>query len=164
LIVALKALHIAALTVWCAGLVALPLMLRHLEPHQGQRVFSRLRKATHYGYTRLMTPAAVIAVAAGIALIFLREVFTGWMIAKLAAVGLLVCVHGFVGHVVLRSEEKRGRYDTPPAVVMIVPALLAITLVLVIVLAKPAIPVDWFPEWLTTPRDRQLSWDEVPIW
>ena len=21
-----------------------------------------------------------------------------------------------------------------------------------------------FPAWLTTPRDRQLSWDEVPIW
>lgn len=163
MIAAMKAVHIAALILWCAGLVALPLMLRRIEPDQGQLTFARLRKITHYGYTRLMTPAAVIAVAAGIALIFLRQTYTGWMIAKLAAVGLLVCVHGFQGYVVLRSEEEKGRYDTPRATFMIVPAIAAMTLVLLIVLAKPAVPADLFPEWLTTPRDRQLPWEEVPI-
>lgn len=163
MIVAVKALHIAAVIVWCAGLVALPLMLRRIEPDQGQLMFARLRKVTHYGYTRLMTPAAVIAVAAGIALIFLRQTYTGWMIAKLATVGLLVCVHGFVGYVVLRSEEEKGRYDTPRAAFMIVPAIAAMSLVLLIVLAKPAVPADLFPEWLTSPRERQLPWDEVPI-
>lgn len=158
-----KAMHISAVILWSAGLVALPLMLRHIEPDQTQFTFARLRKVTHYGYTRLMTPAAVIAVAAGMVLIFLRETYTGWMIAKLAAVGLLVCVHGIVGHVVLRSEEKKGRYDTPRAAFLIVPALAAMALVLLLVLAKPAVPADMFPEWLTSPRDRQLPWEEVPI-
>ncbi len=162
MIVAMKTIHITAVILWCAGLVALPLMLRHIEPDQGQVTFTRLRKATHYGYTRLMTPAAVIAVAAGIALIFLRQTYTGWMIAKLGAVGLLVCVHGFAGHVVLRSEEKQGRYDTPGAAFILVPAISAMSLVLLIVLAKPAIPTDLFPEWLTSPRDRQLPWEDVP--
>ena len=161
MIVALKALHIAALTIWCAGLIALPLMLRHIEPGQSQPTFARLRKFTHYGYTRLVTPAAVIAVAAGIVLIFLRQTYTGWMIAKLAAVGLLACVHGFQGHVLLRSEEEKGRYDTPRATWMVVPAVAAMTLVLVIVLAKPDVPRDLFPEWLTSPRNNQLPW-EVP--
>lgn len=162
MIVAMKVIHITALIVWCAGLLALPLMLRHLEPDQSQWTFTRLRQVTHYGYTRLITPAAVIAVAAGIALIFLRETYTAWMIAKLAAVGLLVCVHGFEGHVILKSEEQKGTYDTPPAIVMIVPALAAMSLVLLIVLAKPTWPASLFPEWLTTPQGRQLSWDEVP--
>lgn len=162
MIVALKALHVVAVIIWCAGLFALPLMLRHLEPDQSQLTFTRLRKVTHYGYTRLMTPAAVIAVAAGIALIFLRQTYTGWMIAKLGAVGLLACVHGLQGHVVLRSGEEKGRYDTPRASLLIAPALLAMTLVLLIVLAKPTIPASLFPEWLTTPRGRQLPWEEVP--
>lgn len=156
----MKTLHVTAVIVWCAGLLALPLMLRHLEPEQGQFTFSRLREATHYGYTYLMTPAAVIAVAAGIALIFLRQTYTGWMIAKLAAVGLLACVHGVQGYVVLRSGEENGRYDTPPASVLLVPALLAMTLVLLIVLAKPDISASLFPEWLTTPRYRPLPWEE----
>lgn len=163
MIVAMKAIHVTTVIVWCAGLFALPLMLRHLVPEQSQGTFARLRKVTHYGYTRLMTPAAVIAVAAGLALIFLRETYTGWMIAKLAAVGLLACVHGFQGHVVLRSEEEKGRYDTPRASIMIIPAALAMTLILVIVLAKPAFPASLFPEWLMTPRNAQLPWDEVPI-
>lgn len=164
MIVALKAIHITALIVWCAGLVALPLMLRRVEPQQGQTTYARLRKITHFGYTRLVTPAAVIAVAAGIALIFLRETYTAWMIAKLASVGLLVCVHGFEGHVVLLTGEKIGDYDSPRAALMIVPALLAMMLVLLFVLAKPDFSTDIFPEWLTTPRDRQLpSWEAVPI-
>ena len=162
MILAMKALHIAAVIVWCAGLIALPLMLRHLEPEQSQFIFTKLRKVTHYGYTYLMTPAAVIAVSAGIALIFLRQTYTGWMIGKLAAVGLLACVHGFQGHVVLRSEEEKGGYDSPRASLLIVPALLTITLVLLIVLAKPEVPASLFPDWLTLPRHRQLPWDEVP--
>ena len=83
------------------------------------------------------------------------------MIAKLAAVGLLACVHGFEGHVLLRSEEEKGRYDTPRATWMVVPAVAAMTLVLVIVLAKPDFPTQLFPDWLTSPRNNQLPW-EVP--
>lgn len=162
MIVAIKALHIAAVLLWCSGLLALPLMLRHLAPDQSQLVFTKLRKATHYGYAYVFTPAAVIAVAAGIALIFLRQTYTGWMIAKLAAVGLLACVHGIQGHVVQRSEEEKGSYDAPGAFFLFAPALVAMTLVLFIVLAKPAIPDSLFPDWLTSPRNRQLPWDEVP--
>src|SRR5690606_567582 len=122
------------------------------------------KKDHHFGYTRLVTPAAVIAVAAGIALLLLRETYTAWMIAKLASGGLLVCVHGFEGHVVLLTGEKIGDYDSPRAALMIVPALLAMMLVLLFVLAKPDFSTDIFPEWLTTPRDRQLpSWEAVPI-
>jgi uncharacterized membrane protein len=70
-----KALHIAALVIWCAGLFALPLMLARHDPAIGQADYSRIRLASHYGYTWVVTPAAMLAVAAGTLLIFLRELF-----------------------------------------------------------------------------------------
>jgi len=78
-----KALHIAALILWSAGLIALPLVLGKHEAGEEQADYARLRRITNYGYTRIVTPAAVIAVSAGTALIFLREVFVPWMFAKL---------------------------------------------------------------------------------
>lgn len=162
MVIALKAVHISALMIWCAGLLALPLMLKHLEPEQGQVTYGKLRLITHYAYTHVVTPAALIAVAAGIGLIFAEEVFEAWLIAKLAAVGLLACVHGFEGHVVLKAGEKKGNYDTPGAAWMIVPALSVMSLILLLVLSKPVIPPDVFPEWLTTPRGNQLPFPEVP--
>lgn len=162
MITAVKALHIAALIVWCAGLLGLPMMLRHLEPGQDQVTYAKLRLITHYAYTHVVTPAALIAVAAGIGLIFLRDVFAAWLIAKLAAVGLLACVHGFEGHVVLKAGEKKGDYDTPGAAWMIVPGAAMMSLILLLVLWKPPIPATAFPDWLTTPRGNQLPFPEVP--
>src|SRR5690606_27389949 len=59
-----KALHIAALTIWCAGLFALPLMLARHDPAIGQADYSRIRVASHYGYAWGVTPAALVAIAA----------------------------------------------------------------------------------------------------
>jgi uncharacterized membrane protein len=36
MVAALKALHLAALILWCAGLLALPLLLARHDPHQPQ--------------------------------------------------------------------------------------------------------------------------------
>ena len=78
---------------WCAGLFALPMMLARHDPAIGQADHTRIRHATHYGYTLLVTPAAVLAIAAGTVLIFLREAFMPWMFAKLVLVAALVAFH-----------------------------------------------------------------------
>ena len=53
-------------------------------------------------FINITSPAAFLAVIAGTALIFLRDVFTVWMALKLLAVGALVIVHVRQGHVLLK--------------------------------------------------------------
>ena len=157
-----KALHIAALILWCAGLVALPLVLAKHDTDEEQADYARLRRITHGGYTRIVTPAAVVAISAGTALLFLREVFVPWMFAKLVAVGLLVALHALIGHTVVLMSERRGDYAPPSAVPLLGAMIVTMTAVLLLVLAKPVMP-DLIPSWLEAPHDRQLPFDETPI-
>lgn len=157
-----KAVHIAAILFWAAGLIALPLLLAQHKPGHDQQSYQRVRRFSHYGYTHLLTPAAVIAVAAGTALLFLRGVFVPWMFAKLILVGGLVAIHAWLGTLVVRMGEHVNRRQPSPTWPLILAALMLIGAVLLLVLAKP----DWsiaIPEWLATPRGRQLPLDDVPI-
>ena len=163
LIVGLKALHITALVLWCAGLLALALMLQAHHPWHSQADYGRLRRLTHYSYIRLVTPAAVVAIAAGTALAFARGVFEPWFFLKLAAVGLLVCVHAWLGVAVSKIGETTGRHVPPKAWLVLGVALPAMAAALLLVLAKPALPGDALPEVLQSPRYRSLPVDETPI-
>lgn len=160
MIALVKAVHIAALLLWCAGLIALPLMLSRHRRRESQMHYSRLRLLTHDSFSFIVTPAAVIAIAAGTLLIWLRQAFEPWMYAKLAAVGLLVCLHAFIGHVVVETSERRGGYLPPPAAPLLLAILLVISVILLLVLDKPRIE-NIAPDWLRTPLGRQLP--EVPI-
>ncbi|WP_419898225.1 CopD family protein [Roseomonas sp. USHLN139] len=163
MIAALKFLHIAALSLWCAGLVGLPLLLARHGPEDAQAEFTRRRLLTHNAYVRLVTPAAVVAVAAGTALVFLRGVFVPWMFAKLAAVGLLVLIHAWLGHVTLQAGEQRGEYDAPSGGPLVAAALLCMTAILFLVLAKPLL-AEWpGPAWLLQPRGQPLPVGAVPM-
>ena len=164
MITALKSLHIAALIIWCAGILALPLMLARHDPQQSQARYARLREITQFTYTAVLTPAAVMAVAAGTALIFLRHVFEPWMYLKLAAVALLVCVHAWQGHVLTQMGESSGERQPPSALAMIMLATPIIATVLLLVLAKPDLEFEGFPAWLSEPRGRPLPVPETPIW
>jgi len=156
-----KALHIAALILWCAGLIALPLVLAKHDKDEAQADYARLRRITHYGYTRIMTPAAVVAITAGTALIFLRGAFVPWMFAKLVAVGLLVALHALIGHTVVQMSERRGDY-VPPSAIPLLGATMAIMIaVLLLVLGKPAMP-DLTPRWLDAPQHHQLPFGTTP--
>lgn len=156
----LKALHVSMLLLWCGGLFALPLMLARHDPAIGQSDYSRIRKATHFTYTLCITPAAVIAIASGTLLIFLREVFVTWMFAKLVTVALLVGFHVWVGYAVVAVAEKQGRPHSPRrvglALVLLVGLILAI---LTLVLAKPELGEVPLPDWLISPRGQPLPFD-----
>jgi protoporphyrinogen IX oxidase len=109
----LKALHIVGLLLWCGGLFALPGMLAWHDPAIGQADYRRIRRATHYTYTFVVTPAAVIAVIAGTWLILIREVYEPWLYLKLAFVALLVALHGWVGHIIVEVAETSGTHRPP---------------------------------------------------
>lgn len=163
LIPIIKGLHIAAIALWAAGLIALPLLLGQHERGHAQQEYQRVRRFTHYGYTHLLTPAAVLAVAAGIALLFLRGVFVPWMFAKLAIVGMLVALHAWIGNLVVRMGEHANRKQPSPILPLVVLAIALSVAIIALVLTKPEIDMA-MPDWLSTPRDRQLPVEEVPTW
>jgi protoporphyrinogen IX oxidase len=92
-----KALHLMALILWCGGLFALPLTLALHDTAVTQADYSRIRQVTHFGYIFFITPAALVAIGSGTALIFLREVYVPWLFAKLVFVALLVGFHAWIG-------------------------------------------------------------------
>lgn len=157
----LKAVHIAALLVWAAGLISLPMMLSYHEDGEHQFRYARLRKFTHHSYTRLVTPAAVTAIAAGVPLIFLRDVFELWLFGKLVLVGLLVILHAYIGHIVLKMGEE-SEEKPPPAWPFLLGLAILLTAILFTVLSKPALHTGWVPDSLSQPLNRQLPLGEVP--
>lgn len=158
-----KFVHIAALSLWCAGLLALPLLLALHEPDRGQHRFARLRMVTHAGYTRIVTPAAIVAITAGTMLIYLRGTWVPWFLAKLVLVGILALFHAWIGHVTLEMGERDGDTPAPRAWPVVGGASVVIVAILTMVLAKPAIPTDVVPDWLASPRNQSLPVEEVPI-
>lgn len=155
----IKGVHIIALALWCGALIALPLMLARHDPAISAEDYRRIRHATHYTYTRCATPAAVVAVIAGTWLIFMREVFTPWLYAKLLFVSLLVAAHAWIGHILVQVAETPGASRPPEPYLPVTAVLLPALAILVLVLAKPDLTWISFPDWLIEPRDGQLLFD-----
>jgi protoporphyrinogen IX oxidase len=155
----LKALHVAMLAVWCAGLFALPLMLARHDPAIGQADYARIRRASHYGYTLVVTPAAVLAIASGTVLIYLRWAFVPWLYAKLVMVALLVAFHAWVGHTLVHVAETEGNHVPPgPAWPTAILSTLILS-ILTLVLLKPELGEIPLPSWLLEPQGRQFPFD-----
>jgi protoporphyrinogen IX oxidase len=131
-----KGIHIATLVIWCAGLLYLPgLFYIHCEPRD-VRPFHRLRAMSRFSYIVITSPAAIIAVISGSALIWLADVRGGWLPVKLTVVAGLVGYHTLCGHLLSQLREP---CEYPPAFLLsliVVPVLL-IPMVLWLVLAKP---------------------------
>lgn len=154
-----KGAHIAALCIWCGGLLALPLMLSRHDPTAAQDDYRRIRRATHLTYTICVTPAAVIAVVAGTWLIFLREAFVPWLYAKLLFVALLVAAHAWIGHIMIEVAETPGRKAPPRPALPVIAILLPALAILILVLGKPDLSWIQFPGWLREPYGSQFPFD-----
>lgn len=103
----LKAVHIAALLVWCAGLFYLPVLFAEHPRKRDRSRYHRLRIMTRFTYIVVTSPAAVIAVASGILLIFLSESLGNWLVVKLSAVSLMSLYHLYCGWMIARLHERR---------------------------------------------------------
>lgn len=154
-----KALHLGFVAIWVAGLLALSRMLARHDRAVVQAEFTQIRRATHYGYVWVITPAAILAISSGLALVFLREVFTIWMFSKLILITGMVAVHAWVGGTIIDVAETEGGHEPPGP---LLPTLLIVALsvgILTLVLAKPDLTGLPFPTWLTEPLGRQLPFD-----
>ena len=160
----LKFVHVAALAVWCAGLLYVPALLAMHADVAARGEFIRLRRATRLAFVALLAPAAVVAVASGTALLFRADALHGWMFLKLAIVGVLVVAQLGLGALLNRlaaTDERPPRWLVPVAMPVLLSAMGGI---LWLVLAEPAVPHGWLPEPLQRPGGLQ-EWvsRETPI-
>lgn len=157
----LKALHIAALALWGGGLLALPgLIARESRASAGggdQLDPIWQHRVSRYAYDVFVSPAAVVAIGSGIALIFVTRPLEGWLFVKLAAVGGLVVTHMAVGRSIDQIEAPTEGPSPWLMKALLLGAILFISLVLWLVLQKPEIPESLFPGWLFE-RPGALPW------
>lgn len=133
----LKAVHIAAIAVWVAGLVALPGLYIQRTHVTSRDALHRLQMAVRFAYVGMISPAAFVAVGTGIALIFGQATYAPWFSAKLALVAVLTLIHVLTGLVVIRLFREGERYPVWRFVLVTILTLAVACGILFLVLAKP---------------------------
>lgn len=141
----LKFVHIAAIGVWCGGLLVLPYLFwqSRLAPASGFE-FDRLHRLVRFVYVSTTSPAAFIAIGSGTALIFLQSTFQEWFSLKMALVGAMVMLHVVAGLFSAQVFEHQRRVGTGASVVLTGLYLALIVAILWVVLAKPHIDSAYF--------------------
>ncbi len=103
----IKALHIAFMVTWFAGLFYLPrLFVYHAmtTDEAGIERFKVMERKLFYG---IMTPGALLTIVFGVWLWLGYGFGGGWLHAKLALVALLVIYHAYCGKLLI--DFKHGR-------------------------------------------------------
>ena len=103
----IKALHIAFMVTWFAGLFYLPrLFVYHAmtTDEAGIERFKVMERKLFYG---IMTPGALLTIVFGVWLWLGYGFSGGWLHAKLALVALLVVYHAYCGKLLI--DFKHGR-------------------------------------------------------
>lgn len=131
-------LHIASLVIWCAALFYLPVVFnanRNLKRGSARR----LRMMTRFAFIGLASPAAVLAIITGTALVYFTQASGSWLAAKLLLVALMAAFHVYCGHTLtlLGHEGSHKQKRRGASLGMIVVPVLLIAGVLWLVLAKP---------------------------
>lgn len=133
----IKLIHFAALLIWCGTLLYLPALLAaEARPAAGGSGFSHPQLLRHV-FTLAASPAAILAIGSGSILFYGVSSLAPWLILKLSAVALLVLCHAFVGVLVLRVEQGRTQGLPRLSTGLGLAAVLLMTIVLWLVLAKP---------------------------
>lgn len=137
----IKALHVTFLLIWCAGLFYMPGLFSAYSRARTIRERHQLRIVTRFSFIAVASPAAVLAIVTGSALVYATSIQGTWLPAKLLVVSLMVFFHLYCGRRVVQLENGQHmnkRYFH--LALLCVPAVLIPT-VLWLVLAKPALSI-----------------------
>lgn len=133
----LKGAHFFTLAIWAGGLFALPVLLALQPDARNDAAYQRMRAMSRFAYAALISPAAILAIITGSALIPLANVQGSWLAPKLTGVAGMALFHVFCGHLLseLRFEPEAYR----PALLqsLIVVPLVLVPAVLWIILTRP---------------------------
>jgi protoporphyrinogen IX oxidase len=134
----LKLLHITAVIVWCGALLYLPAAIAAAAARvPAAAVDPRERHLVRKLFTRVATPAALLAIASGTLTFLLMGPSAEWLIVKLGFVGMLVLGHAACGMLILRTERGHGRWVPLGATVVTLTSALCLLAIAWLVLQKP---------------------------
>jgi protoporphyrinogen IX oxidase len=172
MIALVKLVHITAIVVWSAGLLALPgfySQLSHLRaerpeigPH-GEAVL-RLQRAVRLTYVGIVSPAAFIAVGSGILLIFQQGVVAPWLSLKLALVTGLVITHSLTGITLVRLFEHPNGYPRWRYVGATSAAFATAATIVALTLTKPVLSDALLPAAFSKPGALKPLVESVNPW
>lgn len=143
----LKAIHVITIAVWAGGLIWLPGLLVHSRGRSRAELV-HIHRFGRLAYDVLVSPAAVIAVGSGIALIFSVGVAEGWFYLKLAAIAGMVGIHMYIGAALDWEARKKSAPSHSVRTSIAAASAVLTTIVLWLVLSKPKIDTSNFPWWL----------------
>ena len=131
-----KLLHVTAIAFWAGGLICILFMHPRIASNASE---SQARHVMHFSLSTIIAPAAYIAIGSGAWLIFLRSTFVPWFSLKLVFVGLLIIAHMLIARSIMNLFGDRVANSTWYLVGLLSVIAIAVTGVLVLVLAKPEI-------------------------
>ncbi len=133
----LKGAHIVTLALWAGGLFALPVLLA-LQPDAAERAaYLRLRAMSRFAYAALISPAAVLAIVTGSALVALVDLDGSWLALKLTGVAGMAVFHVLCGHLLSELRFEPEAYRPAALQALIVVPLLLVPGVVWVILARP---------------------------
>lgn len=106
----IKSFHIIFMVTWFAGLFYLPrLFVYHAMSKDtlSRERFKIMERKLFYG---IMTPGAVLTIGFGSWLWLGYGFYGGWLHAKIALVGALVCYHIYCGKLMADFKHDRNRH------------------------------------------------------
>jgi uncharacterized membrane protein len=140
----LKFIHLATIAIWSAGLIALPFLFRQRQMLGPGPDLDRLYRMARFAYIGMTSPAAVIAIGSGTALIFLQATFQEWFTIKMALVAAMVMLHVVAGLVLARLFLPDGRFGRLSYLGLSSAYLVLVTVIICVALAKPHIDSNRF--------------------
>ncbi len=147
----LKFIHLAAISIWSAGLIALPFLFRQRLLANCRMDLDRLHRMTRFIYIGLTSPAAVIAIGSGTALIFFQATFQEWFSIKMALVAVMVMLHVAAGVLLPRVFLPGGSFGSSSYATLSGAYVVVITAIICVALAKPHIDANQFAIVLFSP-------------
>lgn len=147
----LKFIHLAAISIWSAGLIVLPFLFWQRRTLQAGMDLDRLHRMTRFVYVGMTSPSAFIAIGSGTVLIFLQATFQEWFTIKMVLVGAMVMLHVAAGLVLARIFLPDGRFGRLPYVTLSSAYLILIIAIVWVALAKPHIDSNQFATALFEP-------------
>lgn len=157
----LKFVHLATIALWSGGLIVLPFLFLQRRGLAAGPELDRLHRVTRFVYVATTSPAAVIAIGSGTALIFAQSTFREWFTLKMVLVGAMVMLHVVAGLVAMRVFEPEGRFGQRSFVGLTSLYLALIVAIIWAVLAKPEIDSTQFAQALFQPGGLASWLDQV---
>jgi protoporphyrinogen IX oxidase len=106
-----KALHIAFMVTWFAGLFYLPRLFVYHAMATDVASLERFKIMERKLYFGIMTPGAVLTVVFGLWLWLGFDRTGGWLYAKLALVAVLIAYHAYCGKLLNDFKRDANRHS-----------------------------------------------------